>query len=256
MPSLLRYPGGKSRGPLNKQIVSHISETYDGGKFGELFFGGGGITLSLIKYGIIDNVTICEKDPALYRMWGRVMFRPHCLINAIEKVVPSVELFVEAKSRVLNGHGTAIDFIVVNRLSHGGRGVMAGPQGGYEQKGKYKIDCRWNPAALSKAVLQLNEILRSVDVELVHGSYDECGDFDYLYMDPPYLEVGRGLYQHSFEIEDHLTLRSYLSTQPAWLLSYNNHPNVWDMYGDYNIVQTGTHGNGGDKPNSELLIFP
>lgn len=256
MPNLLRYPGGKSRGPLNKEIVEHIRKRYTGGMFGELFFGGGGITISLIKASIIDNVTICELDPSLCNLWEAVLYKPDPLVRGLIRIRPSVTVFEKSKDRVRKGRGNAIDYLIVNRMSHGGRGVMAGPQGGYEQKGKYKINCRWNVNALEKTIYELHELFSNVDTDLVCGSFADCPRHSFLYMDPPYYEVGSGLYQYSFTEEDHLELRDYLIKQPNWLLSYNNHPAVREFYKDFTIKTASTAGNGGNKPNSELLIYP
>jgi len=52
---LMRYPGGKSRGSLTRQLLQLIQERYQGGTFGELFFGSGGITFQLLKKKAIKN---------------------------------------------------------------------------------------------------------------------------------------------------------------------------------------------------------
>lgn len=253
--ALLRYPGGKSRGFIHDQIVKHICLHYDGGRFGELFFGGGGITLTLIKRRVIDNVTIAEKDSALCKLWWAVINNPSKLIEKINEFKPSVSEFLEAKDRVLREKGSAMDALVANRLAHGGRGVKAGPQGGHDQKGKYKIGCRWTPSTLVKGIKELHALFASVDVTFVEGTYQQVKGLDYLYMDPPYYEVGDRLYQHNFTEEDHVNLKLYLDEQPAWLLSYNNHKKVRDLYREYSILTSSTNGNGGEKKNSELLIW-
>jgi DNA adenine methylase len=255
MTSLLRYPGGKSRGKLKDQIIEHIAEHHSGGSFGELFFGGGGITINLIKQKLIDNVTICEKDSALADLWWQIIDDPRGLIRKVERFEPSVRVFLSAKLRVLAEQGTGFNFLVVNRLSHGGRGVKAGPQGGHNQDGKYKIGCRWNTETLVKHIQDLHDLFGTVDVKWVCGSYEGVQELDYLYMDPPYWDIGDEMYQHSFTENDHLNLFDYLRARDGWLLSYNNCPEVRNIYVGFNMKVTGTVGNGGEKPNTELLIW-
>jgi DNA adenine methylase len=256
MPSLLRYPGGKSRGKLKDKIIEHIAEHHSGGSFGELFFGGGGITLNLIKEKVVDNVIICEKDIALADLWWQIIDDPRDLIRKVERFTPSVRAFKDVKERVLAEQGNGFDFLVVNRLSHGGRGVKAGPQGGHNQQGQYKIDCRWKTETLVKTIGLLHRLFGTVDVDWFCGSYDDAPwGIDYLYMDPPYWSVGDELYQHNFTEDDHLALFDYLRGRGGWLLSYNNCPEVRELYQGFNMEVTGTVGNGGEKPNSELLIW-
>ena len=251
---LLRYPGGKSRGPLKNLIVDRIARNYAGGSFGDVFLGGGGLLINILKAGIPQgDVFAAEKDSSLRRLWLDVQTKPEMLINHIRTIRPSVGLFMRAKERVLNGTGHGVDALVVNRMSHGGRGVMAGPQGGLNQDKKYLIDCRWNPDTLTKTVRGLSDLLRGV---IVLDDYREALDrSDFVYVDPPYWEVGNGLYLHSFDEPDHIELWERLKDRDGWVLSYNNVDEIHRLYSGFKIETTGTAGNGGDKPSSEVLIW-
>lgn len=250
---LLRYPGGKSRGPLKTAIVNHILENFTGGWFCEPFFGGGAISFELLKRHALTHLSIAESDTSLMALWKDVIFEPKKLKQQVRRVRPSVDMFLKRKRSVLIGTGTGIDALIVNRLAHGGRGVRAGPQGGMEQTGKYKIGCRWNAETLCETIDTLSELLNSVTLHLV-DDYRKVKD-GYMYVDPPYYEVGDGLYLHHFDDEDHAMLAEWLSKKPAWLLSYNNHDFVRRLYSKYDILVTGTSGNGGEKPGTEVLIW-
>ncbi len=257
---LLRYPGGKSRGQWSNYIVEEIKSRYNGGTFGELFFGGGGITLKLLKQGAIDSILINEFDPSLARLWNAVIKNPHRLCSMIKGIDPSVDLFLIAKDRVLRGVGCGFESLVVNRMSHGGRGVKAGPQGGVNQTGKYKIGCRWNADKLCKNVLACHRLFKSVDIV---GGGCCCDDYaawfnhvDLMYLDPPYWEVGEGLYLHSFDGYEHERLYRVIRTRTNWILSYNNVPDIRKLYQHYHIEVGSVAGNGGTKDGSELLITP
>jgi DNA adenine methylase len=257
---LLRYPGGKSRGAWSNHIVEEISQRYRGGVFGELFFGGGGITLKLLKKGVIKSLLINELDPSLARFWNAVIKQPCRLRSGIRAVNPSVELFLHSKERVLRGVGSSLEALIVNRMSHGGRGVKAGPQGGVNQTGKYKIGCRWNADKLCKDVSTCNRLFKSVNII---GGKCHSGDYagwldaaDFLYLDPPYWEVGEGLYLHSFNEVEHFRMYHLIRSQTNWILSYNNVVDIRKIYFCYHTEVGSVAGNGGTKEGSELLIIP
>lgn len=241
-------------------IMETIQAQYDGGTFGELFFGGGGVTLKLLKLGVLESILINEIDPSLARLWNAVIKNPNRLNAHIWAVKPSVDMFLDAKDRVLRGVGTGLEALIVNRMSHGGRGVKAGAQGGADQNGKYKIGCRWNPQTLCKNVSTCSRLFNSVDI--IGGechSEDYAAWFNYIdlmYLDPPYWDVGKGLYLHSFDEYEHNRLYRAIRSRTNWILSYNNVPEIRKMYSACHQQTGTTNGNGGTKEGSEILIMP
>ena len=260
---LLRYPGGKSRGPLHRKLLETIRDRYTGGVFGELFLGGAGITLGLLARGWLGKkptLLLNDLDEGVVSLWNEVISRPKELCQQIEKCKPSVHLFRECKQSLLDAEQVNIgfEFLVVNRMSHSGRGVLAGVQGGSNQTGKYKVDCRWNKDRLQKEVMWAHGLLKSATTVLgeVH-----CRDYkdllpyaDFLYLDPPYVGKGNQLYQHSFAEKDHRKLKAQLEKHNGWVLSYDNHPLVRELYNGYAAEVYSTCGNGGIKKDSELII--
>jgi DNA adenine methylase len=241
-------------------IVETVKAQYDGGTFGELFFGGGAITFKLLKLRVLESIIINEKDPSLARLWNAVIKTPCRLRSGIRAVKPSVDLFLRSKDRVLRGVGSGLEALIVNRMSYGGRGVKANPQGGLKQESKYKIDCRWKPDALCRNVTTCHKLLYSVEIR---GGKCHAEDYaawfshvDLMYLDPPYWEKGEGLYLHSFDGYEHERLRRALSSRINWILSYNNVDEVKLMYNGYHRQTGTTNGNGGFKEDSEILITP
>lgn len=257
---LLRYPGGKSRGALSNRLVSLIKKMYSGGTFGETFFGGGGITFSLLKSGSIERLLINDFDLPLSHLWNLVIHEPDYLCKKVRNFTPSVRKFLKFKTNILNDESAHLGFemLVVNRTSHAGRGVKAGPQGGLDQNGKYKIGCRWNPDTLVKNIQKASELLNSV--KLV-GNQCYCESYthflrraDFHYFDPPYWGIGEEMYNVSFSEKDHLKLADKLQSLDNWLLSYNNHPRVIELYPTHKIEIGTATGNGGTKISSEVII--
>lgn len=249
--SLLRYPGGKSRGGLHKLIFDKICANYDGGVFAEPFFGGGGISIRLLKQGVIDSLIVCEKDWSLLGLWKTIAHHPNFLTTRVSNFDPSVDAFIHYKDLILNGDSDPFAALVVNRLAHGGRGVKAGPQGGHDQKGKYKIGCRWKPNKIVATIHALHQLFQTVKVEFYNDYHVEA---DYYYVDPPYWDIGKELYLHNFNDEDHKDLKDFLEGR-KFLLSYNNHGKVKELWKGHPMLITGASGNGGSKPDTELLIW-
>ena len=257
---LLRYPGGKSRGPLSKRIVEIIKDNYSGGTFAEPFFGGGGITFYLLKEGVVDRLLINDFDLHLTHLWNLVIHEPRYLRKKVKAFNPSVHNFLKFKQMLLDDVSPHLGFeyLVVNRTSHAGRGVKAGPQGGLKQQGKYKIDCRWNPDKLVAHIDEAHELLTSVKLS---GNQCYCDSYyvflersDFYYFDPPYWDIGEEMYNISFTERDHIYLYERLKTRRNWVLSYNNHKRVLDLYKSFDIEVTDTSGNGGHKKESEVII--
>lgn len=257
---LLRYPGGKSRGAICKRLVELIKERYDYGTFGETFFGGGGITFKLLQEGVLESIIINDFDKPVADLWTYVIQDPDYLCSRVKRFKPSVDRFLKSKRCILGklDHDLGFDMLVVNRLSHAGRGVKAGPQGGFDQKGKYKIDCRWNPDTLCKNIQKAFELLNSVSIygnKCWNVNYERLlSRADFHYFDPPYWEIGQELYNCSFTEDNHRTLYGHLRYRHDWILSYNNHPSVVDLYSKYHIEIGSTAGNGGEKKESEIII--
>jgi len=268
---LLRYPGGKSRGQVATKLLEVIEARLDEGfdKFCEPFFGGGGITFALLKHdqkrvakGLprrINHLLINDLDQSIERLWTAVVKNHEELIAEVKECTLSKKRFHDAKDRIKASESTALDTLVVNRLSHGGRGVRGGLQGGENQTGEYKIGCRWSVPYLCKGIQAAHELLTGPGLHLWQGdcrkeSYEHFfteGFSDYLlYLDPPYYKHGGELYQHSFNHSDHVLLAAGLIVRdrafeigPGWVLSYDNDPVVTGLYNPYTKIETTNIGN-------------
>lgn len=260
-PSLLRYPGGKSK--LRKAFVGRILEHWsDEGdsEYREPFLGGASVALAVLSDPCVKKAWLNDYDPAITALWMAVQSRPGELCKAIRSCKPSTGEFYRLKDYFLTTMvadlrsadpvelGAAKLFL--HRISHNGNGAMSGgPQGG--RNGGDKILARWNPEALCRLVPVLHRLLSakdvritSLDFETVIAAPGNC----VCYLDPPYYEMGPQLYQHAFGDQDHLRLRDALRrcNQP-WVLSYDDNPYIHRLYDFASIVSP--------KPK-ELVITP
>jgi DNA adenine methylase len=89
----------------------------------------------------------------------------------------------------------------------------------------------------------------------------QCGTFGpgdaFFYCDPPYVKAGPHLYQVAFTQADHERLaRRLRSEKRPWLLSYDDHPLIRQLYEGWSRIESlevGYSINGCGKKN-ELLI--
>lgn len=82
----------------------------------------------------------------------------------------------------------------------------------------------------------------------------EATETDVMYLDPPYMLAGLQLYTLGFTMKDHVRLRDALNeTKAMWLLSYDDHPIVRELYKDHTVR---TFPNPGGNGETELLIWP
>ena len=99
-------------------------------------------------------------------------------------------------------------------------------------------------------------VIENVDFERLLKTYDRTGAM--FYLDPPYYEAEK-YYPDRFQPEDHVRLRGALANiQGKFLLSYNDCPEIRELYKDYVIQELDRWDNLAAKTKSrryrELLI--
>ena len=81
---------------------------------------------------------------------------------------------------------------------------------------------------------------------------------DFLYLDPPYW-IKNHLYGTNGDTHknfDHYGLFEILDSRDKWLLSYNNCPEILELYNDYKILfPKWKYGMSTDKKSKEVLIL-
>lgn len=126
----------------------------------------------------------------------------------------------------------------LNRCNRSGIIVNGGPIGGKDQRGRWKIDARYNPDDLEKRIRKLAAYRDRISLSnldaidfLEQVKRLPAKEKPFVYLDPPYYAKGSGLYLNYYEPDDHKRLASYVkkATFP-WVLSYDNVPEVRSLY--------------------------
>lgn len=232
-PSPLRYPGGKAcLAEVLKTVI--YDNRFQGCTYVEPFAGGVGAGLKLLREGHIDRLLINDFDSAIYAFWASVTKQTDALIRLIKETPVTIPEWRAQKATYKSGTrdrlklGFAAFFL--NRCNRSGIIKNAGPIGGIEQSGKWKLDVRFNREALIQQIEDIAGygeriiVTNEEGISLLHRLNSHAGEGPkFLYADPPYYMKGRELYLSHFANEDHLRLsQAVRQLKCPWVLTYDS----------------------------------
>ena len=234
----LRYPGGKSA------LAEFVWHTIELNGFTEIpycepFAGGAGVAMNLLLQGKVKSVILNDLDTGIYSIWYAIFNDTEWLIEAINNTEITLavreqqkKVYNELKNFDAYSHDLAFATFFLNRVNYSGI-LTGGPIGGKEQKGKYKLDCRFNKESL---IDKIKEIAKYRDnVQLFHMDAIELLKNQsniFVFADPPYWQAGDMLYETSVE---HSKLAKVLceSKDIHWIATYDNNINIANVYEKY-----------------------
>lgn len=250
--SPLRYPGGKrSFAPYLAAVVE--LNGLNGCHYMEPYAGGAGAALELLRTGVVSSITLNDKDPAVYWFWKAALTEGERFMELIQNVQLNIDEWHHQRE-ILRGRvrGFELGFAAfyLNRTCVSG--VIkrcGGPIGGYDQSGKYPIDCRFHRPALTAKVKFLHEnrhriTARNMDaitfLRRAAASQEDC----FVYLDPPYYHKASELYLNAYTHRDHEALRDFLLDEfhdESWVLSYDLCPEILELYKQHQHTTIHTH---------------
>jgi DNA-methyltransferase len=262
----LRYPGGKTSLFAFFDAVIEKHEWKDV-TYIEPYAGGAGAAISLLLLEKVHRIVINDYDPAIYSFWFSLKERNAEFIERVLNTPVTVEEW-EQQKKVYKAANTSdrlsLGFATffLNRTNRSGI-LNAGPIGGKQQLGDWKIDARYNKQSLIGKIKLIGlysdriTVLNEDGVDVIERYAKDPNSF--FYVDPPYFVKGADLYLNAFKLEDHQRLADSLSrhNKAKWLLSYDNEKRILDLYPDRNHrafeLKYSAHYN--SKVGSELMIF-
>jgi DNA adenine methylase len=272
--SPLRYPGGKARmAPWLTDTFEALQWPMDVEVWLEPFGGGAGAALTALATGRVPEAWIVEANPALAAFWTTVMTEGPALAAHIERTVPTLAMFQDARGTVAAAlAGEQIDTFelglaafFLNRCSRSGMILPSvGPIGGKAQTGLHTLAARFNAAALAdriRAVHALGDrfkVFAGDGISFLEDLPDSgVGDEVFSFVDPPYIGVGNDLYAVGMDDDLHQRLARALNRLEApWLLTYDAHPQVIALYPDSDVVEFDIpHTAGASRVGTEYLVL-
>jgi DNA adenine methylase len=212
----------------------------EGKCYGEAYAGGGGAALSLLFSGHAKRILINDADPSIAAMWNGVLTKPIQFANLIKNAKLTIEEWRRQKEIYKNREnadpfelGFATFFL--NRTNRSGIIKNAGPIGGFNQDGHWKIDARFNREELAERILRIGRYAKRIvlsNTDALLFLQNMKGENAFLYLDPPYFIKGRELYLNHYQPEDHRSLSDFMQNASVgkWLISYDDVPEIRRLY--------------------------
>lgn len=265
--SPLRYPGGK--GKLAKYFKELFEKnSLDGGIYVEPYVGGASIALSLLIEGYATKIIINDVDKSIFAFWYSVLNYPDDLCNLIKKTPINLETWKKQKQIQKDKKNQDIlklgfSTFFLNRTNRSGI-LNAGAIGGKTQKGKWKINARFNKEDLIKRIKKIslykNKIkLYNLDaIELIKMLKKSLPKNSLIYLDPPYYNKGKELYLNYYSDDDHKEISREINKtkKQKWVITYDDARLIKKLYSkNKKIKYTLSYSAGKSKQGNELLIF-
>jgi DNA adenine methylase len=228
--SPLRYPGGKARlAPYLANLI--CGQPVRPTVYAEPFAGGAGAALRLLADETVQAIWLNDLCPGIAAFWRSVFFDTEGMARQIEAARVDLDYWHEARAvfSAPQSHSDAeLGFATfyLNRCNRSGI-LGARPIGGLNQDGRWKIDARFNRQALADRVRRLGQYRRRVQISQLDArdflrQVEPFGNNVFLYVDPPYVSQGEGLYLDSLSYDDHKELADQLTeSSMPWLLTYD-----------------------------------
>ncbi|WP_300348472.1 DNA adenine methylase [Clostridium sp.] len=235
----LRYPGGKAK--LYNFMKELINKNFEKKPiYVEPFAGGCGLALKLLHNGIVDKIIINDNDNAIYCFWYSILNSKNEFIKLIDDAIFSIEEWDYQKYIYMNQDKFSkleIGFATfyLNRCNRSGI-ILAGPIGGKQQVGKYKMNCRFNKKNLIEIIESIYSYRKSIKlhhtdainfIKYIDKRYDNL----LIYLDPPYVKKGKDLYKNHFNEKDHIRLaKKVKKLNNDWFITYDNSELIEQAY--------------------------
>jgi DNA adenine methylase len=259
--ALLRYPGGKNR--YTDFILPTLYRCSGFSQYIEPFVGGGSVALAMAEKHPDVRLIINDLDLGIAALWDLIANGPdgefENLLDRIPSTHPTVTMFDQIKASTPSDRpGRAFRALFLNRCSWGGMGWR--PLGGKHQKSSGKIDSRWHPEKRVAEMRQARTLLQG-RTEVLNVDFANviplAREKSLMFLDPPYYQAGNQLYNFRWTDADHIRLRASLKDKSNWVMSYDDHPFVRELYGVLAYIMSVQYSVGKNrKKMHELLLFP
>jgi len=263
--SPLRYPGGKAK--LFGYFVSIIkrNQLY-GATYCEPYAGGAGLALKLLSTGFVSRVILNDIDPSIYAFWKSTLHNTDNFCRLIDEAPVTIEEWYRQKliwqdQNIDNMLELGFATFFLNRTNRSGIIEGAGPIGGYEQAGSWKLNVRFNKNQLIQQIKAISMFKNQII--LLNSDAIDCAtkylkmDDVFCYLDPPYYVKGSKLYRNFYNHDDHCAIHSILlKNKPArWVVSYDDVPQIRRIYGGFEPISYSLSYTAGAKSTGREVIF-
>jgi len=262
--SPLRYPGGKTC--LLEPVYRILRlNNLQRGHYAEPYAGGCGLALALLFDGHVGEIHINDIDRPIWSFWSVVLDNTEEFIRVMNHTPVTLKqwhtqrhIIEESKDKF----ELAFAAFFLNRTNRSGVIKRAGVIGGLDQKGNYKIDCRFNKEELARRIRRIRKyrsrihLHRRDGLKFIDHVERNLPANTFLCIDPPYFHQGSRLYTSFYKRDDHEGLADrILELEMPWILTYDYCDEIHDLYTERRQYQISLNYSVQTKRvGSELLI--
>lgn len=239
--SPLRYPGGKGiLAPYFQKVIEE--NNLQDGEYIEPYAGGAGVALSLLFQEFVSDITINDLSYPIYSFWHSILNKTDEFCEMINQTQVTIDEWKNQKYVMENQKEFSLFEIgfstfFLNRTNRSGI-ISGGVIGGTNQKGKWKIDARFNKEDLVNRIKKISMYKDRIQVynmdagDLIRKVIPQSPSNTLCYFDPPYYNKGRDLYENYYEDKDHEELSILIknSIENNWIVTYDNTQEIIDLY--------------------------
>ena len=264
----IRYPGGKTKlYPLIKSILDE--NNLNGCTYCEAFAGGAGLAMKLLLKNDVSSVLINDFDRAVFCMWNAIVNQPEEMCEFVRSTPLCIGEWKRHHERYKNQEEVtdlelAKSAFFLNRTNISGI-LDGGVIGGVNQDGPYKMDARFNRDGLIEKIEKIS--LRAADIAVFNLDAEEFIASELprgrtkvlVYLDPPYVKKGPGLYKSSFDEVKHRSLaRRIKRSKRKWIITYDSNPLIDEIYGSKvaGEMEIGYSAHSASVGREKLIISP
>lgn len=239
--SPLRYPGGK--GKLARFVIELIRlNKISDGLYVEPYAGGAAVAWELLLTGVVKRVSVNDINRPVYAFWRSVIDHTDEISALINDTKITVSNRDKQKKIYMNKDdasdlelGFALFFL--NRTHRSGI-LNGGMIGGRDQTGKWKIDARFNKPDLIDRIQRIASVRSKIKIsnldaiKFIRREKSEWGQKTLVYLDPPYFEKGRQLYDDFYKPNDHENVANTVQSlkDVSWVVSYDDALPIHELY--------------------------
>ena len=237
----LRYPGGKQRlAPFVLEILKENDAI--GWEYVEPYAGGAGVAIELLLSNNVSHIHLNDSSPHIFALWSTLLRAPDYFCRRIASASLSIDSWRAHRDvvRAPKEHSDAelgFSTFFLNRCNRSGV-LTAGVIGGFEQKGRWRIDARFPRNELIRRVEAIGKrsgdiSISNLDAEAFMGScVNRLPRETLVYCDPPYYERAERLYLSVYTPQDHARVASFIQAKlrRPWIVSYDSHRDILALY--------------------------
>jgi DNA adenine methylase len=239
--SPLRYPGGKQK--LGAFFAKTLVENrVRNATFVEPFAGGAGAALYLLHLGAVSAVHLNDVDRAVFAFWYAVT-RHNPRLRRDLSTIPITPAEWRRQKTIYRDRASAplyelgLAALFLNRTNRSGI-LRAGMIGGNSQKGRWKLDARFDRNRVNERLERIGRFSPVIEVSNEDVRYTDdlsfgSGRRGFVYFDPPYVGKGQDLYVNHFSEDDHDDLCDRIQSIPSsvrWIVTYDDVPVIRTLY--------------------------